>query len=103
MEREIAWNINSTINKERSKRRTVKRLDDDEGHLSQHSFLKIDTSMHCSPGSRKTRKRAELAREEALTKAREKSRVEEEERQAGLREKCEKRLREDMQFEQFLA
>ena len=93
MEREIAWNINSTINKERSKRRTVKRLDDDEGHLS---FLKIDTSMHCSPGSRKTRKGAELAREEALTKAREKSRVEEEERQAGLREKCEKRLREDI-------
>ena len=65
-------------------------------------FLKIDTSMHCSPGSRKTRKGAELAREEALTEAREKSRVEEEVRQA-VKEKCEKRLREDMQFEPFLA
>ena len=59
--------------------------------------------MHCSPGSRKTRKGAELAREEALTEAREKSRVEEDERQAELREKCEKRLREDMQFEHLLA
>ena len=45
-------------------------------------FSEIDTSMHCSPGSRKTRKGAELAREEALVEARENSRVEEEERQA---------------------
>ena len=59
--------------------------------------------MHCSPGSRKTRKGAELAREEALTEAREKSRVEEEVRTPSGKEKCEKRLREDMQFEQFLA
>ena len=40
-------------------------------------------------------------RDEALKEARDKARVEEEERQA-VRDKCDKRRRQDMQFEQFL-
>jgi len=43
--------------------------------------------MHCLPGSRKTRKK-----DEALKEARDKARVEEEERQA-VRDKCDKRRR----------
>ena len=58
--------------------------------------------MHCLPGSRKTRKsKRRRARDEALKEARDKARVEEEERQA-VRDKCDKRRRQDMQFEQFL-
>ena len=41
------------------------------------------------------------ARDEALKEARDKARVEEEERQA-VRDKCDKRQWQDMQFEQFL-
>ena len=41
------------------------------------------------------------ARDEALKEARDKTKVEEEERQA-VRDKCDKRQRQDMQFEQFL-
>jgi len=41
------------------------------------------------------------ARDEALKEARDKAKVEEEERQA-VRDKCDKRRRQDMQFEQFL-
>ena len=59
---------------------------------------KIDN--YC-PGSRKTRKR-EDQETKALKEARDKARVEEEERQA-VRDKCDKRRWQDMQFEQFLA
>jgi len=41
------------------------------------------------------------SRDKALKEARDKARVEEEESQA-VRDKCDKRRRQDMQFEQFL-
>jgi len=56
--------------------------------------------MHCLPGSRKIKEKRR-ARDEALKEARDKARVEEEEVQA-VRDKCDKRRRQDMQFEQFL-
>jgi len=56
--------------------------------------------MHCLPGSRKTRKREEQ-RDKSLKEARDKARVEEEERQA-VGDKYDKRRQQYMQFEQFL-
>ena len=56
--------------------------------------------MQCLPGSKKGKEKRR-ARDEALKEARDKARVEEEERQA-VGDKCDKRQWQDMQFEQFL-